>query len=116
MSTMLQQTLPSAATSVAHTDPRQRGIRDNAGSSGPRPAAPAPSRTTGAQRGAAAYRAPNALPSEPQGNVDPEIWSLLDLQERVFFADTAPGLLSYSPGRLNTTHPAARGLRLDVRA
>ncbi|NLG62113.1 MAG: hypothetical protein GX539_07690 [Candidatus Cloacimonetes bacterium] len=48
--------------------------------------------------------------------MDPEIWSLLDLQERVFFADTAPGLLSYSPGRLNTTHPAARGLRLDVRA
>jgi hypothetical protein len=116
MSTMLQQTLPSAATAVAHTDPRQRGVRDNAGSSGARAAAPAPSRTPAAQPGAAAYRAPNALPAEPQGNVDPEIWSLLDLQERVFFADMAPGALSYSPGRLNSTQPVARGLRLDVRA
>ena len=59
-----------------------------------------------------------ALPAEPPPGTDPELWSVLSADERVFFAKVgAMGPLTY--GRMLSAQgpnaPALRGGRLDVR-
>jgi hypothetical protein len=61
----------------------------------------------------------NAVPVEAPAGTDPSLWSVLTTEERNFFAKTAAmGPLTY--GRIkaetNAAPPAARGVRLDVRA
>jgi hypothetical protein len=61
----------------------------------------------------------NAVPAEAPAGTDPTLWSVLTADERNFFAKTAAlGPLTY--GRIkavsNAAPPAARGVRLDVRA
>ncbi|HLV26660.1 MAG TPA: hypothetical protein VKZ41_10120 [Gemmatimonadales bacterium] len=112
---MLQQTLPAAAVTAGPTDPRQRELRASTESIPAHSQSSAASLSARSRQAGTPLRPANALPHEPQGNVDSELWSLLDTEERVFFADMAPGAISYAPGRLTTTPPAARGLRLDVR-
>jgi hypothetical protein len=61
----------------------------------------------------------NAVPAEAPPGTDPTLWSVLTTDERNFFAKTAAlGPLTY--GRIkaatNPAPPAARGVRLDVRA
>ena len=61
----------------------------------------------------------NAVPSEAPPGTDPTLWSVLTSDERNFFAKTAAlGPLTYS--RIKSVSqpapPAARGVRLDVRA
>lgn len=63
--------------------------------------------------------AQHAVPAEAPAGTDPTLWSVLTNEERNFFAKTAAlGPLTY--GRLKAatmpTPPAARGVRLDVRA
>jgi hypothetical protein len=63
--------------------------------------------------------APSTVPAEAPAGTDPELWSMLTTEERAFFARSAAlGPLTY--GRLKEaimpTPPAARGVRLDVRA
>jgi hypothetical protein len=63
--------------------------------------------------------AQSAVPAEAPPGTDPTLWSVLTADERTFFAKTAAlGPLTY--GRIkaaqNATPPAARGVRLDVRA
>lgn len=86
-----------------------------------RPAAPAviaPQQPLKSQAPIAA--ATPAVPAEAPNGTDPELWSVLTTEERTFFAKTASmGPLTY--GRIkavmsNAAPPAARGVRLDVRA
>jgi len=61
----------------------------------------------------------NTVPAEAPAGTDPSLWSVLTTEERNFFAKTAAmGPLTY--GRIkavtNPAPPAARGVRLDVRA
>jgi hypothetical protein len=61
----------------------------------------------------------SAVPAEAPAGTDPSLWSVLTTEERTFFAKTAAmGPLTY--GRIkavtNPAPPAARGVRLDVRA
>ncbi|MBY0489599.1 MAG: hypothetical protein K2R93_07130 [Gemmatimonadaceae bacterium] len=62
----------------------------------------------------------NSVPAEAPAGTDPELWNVLTSEERNFFAKTsALGPLTY--GRYKAavnpaTPPAARGVRLDVRA
>ncbi len=61
----------------------------------------------------------SAVPAEAPAGTDPSLWSVLTTEERNFFAKTAAmGPLTY--GRIkavtNPAPPAARGVRLDVRA
>ena len=65
----------------------------------------------------------NALPVEAPPGTDPELWGVLTGEERAYFAKAATmGPLTY--GRIAAgvsamqqgTPPAARGVRLDVRA
>lgn len=62
----------------------------------------------------------NSVPAEAPAGTDPELWNVLTSEERNFFAKTsALGPLTY--GRYKAavnpaTPPAARGIRLDVRA
>jgi len=61
----------------------------------------------------------NAVPAEAPPGTDPTLWSVLTNDERAFFAKTAAlGPLTYS--RIKSVSqpapPAARGVRLDVRA
>lgn len=62
----------------------------------------------------------SAVPAEPPTGTDPALWSVLTTEERNFFAKTASlGPLTYSRFKEATaaqTPPAARGVRLDVRA
>jgi hypothetical protein len=63
--------------------------------------------------------AQGAVPAEPPPGTDPELWSVLTTEERQFFAkSSALGPLTY--GRIKAATqpapPAARGVRLDVRA
>ena len=63
--------------------------------------------------------AQNTVPPEAPAGTDPSLWSVLTTEERNFFAKTAAmGPLTY--GRIkaetNAAPPAARGVRLDVRA
>ncbi|MES2521534.1 MAG: hypothetical protein V4617_02465 [Gemmatimonadota bacterium] len=63
--------------------------------------------------------AQHSVPSEAPAGTDPSLWSVLTTEERNFFAKTAAmGPLTY--GRIkavtNPVPPAARGVRLDVRA
>ena len=64
--------------------------------------------------------APSAVPAEAPAGTDPAFWSVLTAEERNFFARTASlGPLTYSRFKDATaaqTPPAARGVRLDVRA
>ena len=67
--------------------------------------------------GAAATQ--SAVPAEAPAGTDPTLWSVLTADERNFFAKTAAlGPLTY--GRIKSVShpapPAARGVRLDVRA
>jgi hypothetical protein len=61
-----------------------------------------------------------AVPAEAPPGTDPAFWSVLTTDERNFFARTANlGPLTYSRFKEATTAqtpPAARGVRLDVRA
>jgi hypothetical protein len=84
---------------------------DRAGVPAARPAAPAaaPSITS----------APSTVPAEAPAGTDPALWSVLTTEERAFFAKSASlGPLTY--GRIKDAimpaPPAARGIRLDVRA
>ncbi|MBL0938529.1 MAG: hypothetical protein IBJ03_06530 [Gemmatimonadaceae bacterium] len=61
------------------------------------------------------------VPSEAPAGTDPAFWSMLTTEERNFFAKTANmGPLTYGRYKAATTTPptppAARGVRLDVRA
>lgn len=63
--------------------------------------------------------APSTVPAEPPAGTDPALWSVLTSEERAFFAKSASlGPLTY--GRIKDAimpaPPAARGIRLDVRA
>ena len=67
----------------------------------------------------------NALPAEAPAGTDPELWGVLTSEERAYFAKAAAtGPLTYGrvATRLNALNglqqaaPAARGVRLDVRA
>ena len=62
----------------------------------------------------------SAVPAEPPAGTDPALWNVLTTEERNFFAKTATlGPLTYSRFKEATTAqtpPAARGVRLDVRA
>lgn len=64
--------------------------------------------------------AQSAVPAEAPPGTDPSFWSVLTTEERNFFAKTASlGPLTYSRFKEATaapTPPAARGVRLDVRA
>lgn len=64
--------------------------------------------------------AQSAVPAEAPPGTDPAFWSVLTTEERNFFAKTASlGPLTYSRFKEATaaqTPPAARGVRLDVRA
>lgn len=67
----------------------------------------------------AAVSAQTAVPAEAPAGTDPSLWNVLTTEERNFFAKTAAlGPLTY--GRVkavtNPAPPAARGVRLDVRA
>lgn len=60
-----------------------------------------------------------AVPAEAPSGTDPELWSVLTSEERNFFArNAALGPLTYSRIKAvsQPTPPAARGIRLDVRA
>lgn len=59
------------------------------------------------------------VPAEAPSGTDPMLWSVLTSEERNFFAKTASlGPLTYSRIKEATqpAPPAARGIRLDVRA
>jgi hypothetical protein len=61
----------------------------------------------------------STVPAEAPAGTDPTLWSVLTAEERNFFSKSAAlGPLTY--GRIksvsNPTPPAARGVRLDVRA
>ncbi len=61
----------------------------------------------------------HAVPAEAPPGTDPALWSVLTTDERNFFAKTAAlGPLTYSriKAAANPQAPAARGVRLDVRA
>ena len=63
--------------------------------------------------------AQSTVPPDAPAGTDPSLWSVLTTEERNFFAKTAAmGPLTY--GRIkaeqNAAPPAARGVRLDVRA
>lgn len=61
----------------------------------------------------------SAVPAEAPAGTDPMLWSVLTNDERNFFAKTAAlGPLTYGRIKAATTPtpPAARGVRLDVRA
>jgi hypothetical protein len=62
----------------------------------------------------------SAVPAEPPAGTDPELWSVLTTEERSFFAkSSALGPLTYGRYKAELqppTPPAARGIRLDVRA
>lgn len=63
--------------------------------------------------------AQSAVPVEAPAGTDPTLWSVLTSEERTFFAKTsAMGPLTYSRIKdvTNPVTPAARGVRLDVRA
>lgn len=64
--------------------------------------------------------AQSAVPAEAPPGTDPAFWSVLTTEERNFFAKTANlGPLTYGRFKEATTAqtpPAARGVRLDVRA
>lgn len=61
----------------------------------------------------------SVVPAEAPAGTDPSLWSVLTTEERNFFAKTAAlGPLTYSRIK-SVSHPAppaARGVRLDVRA
>jgi hypothetical protein len=68
----------------------------------------------------------NALPAEAPPGTDPELWSVMTGEERAYFAKAATmGPLTYGRiaagmsalnGGMQQAAPAARGVRLDVRA
>lgn len=61
----------------------------------------------------------SSVPAEAPAGTDPTLWSVLTSEERNFFAKTAAlGPLTYSRIKAATqpAPPAARGVRLDVRA
>ncbi len=64
--------------------------------------------------------AQSVVPAEAPAGTDPSFWSVLTTEERNFFAKTANlGPLTYGRFKAATdpqTPPAARGVRLDVRA
>jgi hypothetical protein len=63
--------------------------------------------------------AQSTVPAEAPAGTDPSLWSVLTTEERNFFAKTAAmGPLTYGRIKAATaqTPPAARGVRLDVRA
>lgn len=64
--------------------------------------------------------AQSVVPADAPAGTDPAFWSVLTTEERNFFAKTANlGPLTYSRFKAATepqTPPAARGVRLDVRA
>lgn len=96
---------------IAHPD---RGAAGNAAAIAPRaglkPQTPIAGQAASTQ---------TAVPAEAPAGTDPSLWSVLTTEERNFFAKTAAmGPLTY--GRIkavtNPAPPAARGVRLDVRA
>ncbi len=63
--------------------------------------------------------AQSTIPAEAPAGTDPTLWSVLTNDERNFFAKSAAlGPLTYSRIKAvtNPAPPAARGIRLDVRA
>lgn len=61
----------------------------------------------------------STVPAEAPAGTDPTLWSVLTNDERNFFAKSAAlGPLTYSRVKdvTNPAPPAARGIRLDVRA
>lgn len=96
---------------IAHPD---RGTAGSAAAIAPRPALKQQTPIAGTAVGTQ-----TAVPAEAPAGTDPSLWSVLTTEERNFFAKTAAlGPLTY--GRVkavtNPAPPAARGVRLDVRA
>ncbi len=61
----------------------------------------------------------SAVPTEAPEGTDPALWSVLTSEERGYFARTAAlGPLTYGriKAAIQSPPPAARGVRLDVRA
>ena len=92
-----------------------------------RPAAtPAPAQPAAVRPQQSLAAPANALPAEAPAGTDPELWGVLTADERAYFAKAAAtGPLTYGrvASRLNALNglqqaapPAARGVRLDVRA
>jgi hypothetical protein len=82
------------------------------------PSATKPGTVAPARDPLAAAGAPATLPAEPPPGTDPELWSVLSADERVFFAKMgAMGPLTY--GRMMAASPIEtpmlRGARLDVK-
>jgi hypothetical protein len=93
--------------------PGNAGANANVGANAARPALKA--QTPIAGQGATQ----SAVPAEAPAGTDPTLWSVLTNDERNFFAKTAAlGPLTYSriKAATNPAPPAARGVRLDVRA
>lgn len=95
------------------TDEGARQIRTPA----QQPATPPQQAVSTAALGASASQP--SLPATPPPGTDPELWSILSSEERVFFAKVgAMGPLTY--GRLSSEMqsppPIARGGRLNVKA
>jgi hypothetical protein len=87
--------------------------------------APAPAQPAAVRPQQSLATPANALPTEAPAGTDPELWGVLTADERAHFAKTAAmGPLTYGrvATRLNALNglqqaaPAARGVRLDVRA
>ena len=79
----------------------------------------APVRPTLQPQAPIAGTAQHVVPSDAPPGTDPTLWSVLTTDERNFFAKSAAlGPLTYSRVKAagNATPPAARGVRLDVRA
>lgn len=104
-----------AATVLRPQEPRPRVEQERAAPP-PSPATPPPS---AARPGLLAPRQ-EALPADAPPGTDPDLWRMLNAEERAYFARmTAMGPLTY--GRPSAAAPAgetplARGGRLDVRA
>lgn len=63
-------------------------------------------------------RPPASLPAEPPAGTDPELWSVLSAEERVFFARIgAMGPLTYGrlSGEPQLQPSVARGSRIDLK-
>lgn len=102
---------------AARTNGAQQGAdRAQQATTNARAAAPA---TLKPQTPIAGQATQSTVPAEAPAGTDPTLWSVLTNDERNFFAKTAAlGPLTYSRIK-DATHPvppAARGIRLDVRA
>jgi hypothetical protein len=98
--------------------PPERAV-EQAGGRAPAPATQpeAPRDARGTALGAANGLSAAALPSAPPPGTDPELWSVLTTEERVFYARSqALGPLTYGRDEVHSAQESiGRGGRLDLR-